>query len=158
MEKIKTFFKWIASNKKSLISTIVGAAGAGLGVTAAWTIDAIPDILVSGFDIAPILYTVICVACFVLNELGICGKGFESVKAYIERKAAEKAAAEALAIEREAQRQLEAEQAELRAIELEARRQIEEDARNAEKRDAEAARAELIARKKQEILARESKK
>lgn len=150
MEKIKAFFKWIASNKKSLAGTIVGAAGTGIGVTAAWAIDSLPTIMAGGFNIAPIVYTAVCVLCFALNELGICGKGFESVKTYLDRLANEQANKEARAIEAEAQKRIAAEEAEARAIELAAQEQIKAD----EERKKEAERNAKIERKKAELLAK----
>ena len=149
MEKVKAFFKWLVANKKSLSGTVVNALGTGLGVTAVWTIDSIPGIILNEFDIAPILYTVICAIGFALTELGICGKGFESIKDYVERKAVEKAEADAKAIEQAALKQIEADEAEAKAIEAAAKKQLLEE----EERAKEAARAELIEKKKAEILA-----
>lgn len=153
MENFKRFIKWIVANKKSLSGTIVGAIGAGAGVTAAWTIESIPNILVSDFNVAPILYTVVCVVAFILNELGICGKGFESVTAYIERREAEKAEAEAKAIEKEALKQIVASEEEAKKIQAEAEKQILADKQRAKEEE----RAKLIEQKKAEILANSNK-
>ena len=153
MEKLKAFFKWIASNKKSLAGTIVGATGTGIGVTAAWVIDSLPDIMVGDFNIAPIVYTVMCAICFTLNEIGICGKGFESVKTYLDRLANEKANKEAKAIEAEAQKRIAKEEAEAKAIELAAQEQIKAD----EERKKAAELNAKIERKKAEILAKSRK-
>lgn len=157
MKKLKAFFKWIASNKKSLAGTIVGAAGAGIGVTAAWTIDSLPSIMAGNFNIAPIIYTVVCVICFTLNELGVCGKGFESIKTYLERKAQEKEAKDAKSIEVEAQKRAAAEaaaaEAEAKAIELAAQEAIKAD----EERKREQERNAKIEAKKREILAKTRK-
>ena len=154
MGKLKSFFKWIVSNKKSLAGTIVNAAGTGLGVTAVWTLESLPVILIDGFNVAPIIYTVVFAGCFVLNELGICGKGFESVKVFIERKQREKDEAETKAIEAEAQKQLAAAEAEAKAIELAAKEQIKAE----EERKKEAERTAKIERKKAELLAQMSKR
>ena len=153
MKKIKTFLQWIFANKKSLGSTVVGAATAGLGIASSWTWSDLPKILVSGFNIAPIIFTVVCLACFILNQLGICGKGFESIKTYLERKANEKAEAETKAIEKEAQKELEAEKAkakaEAKAVEEEAKKQAEAE----EKAKKEAEFSAKVKAKKDEILA-----
>ena len=153
MESFKNFFKWIGANKKSLSGTIVGALSSGLGITASWTIESLPDIFIRDFNVAPILYTAICVIAFILNELGICGKGFESVKTYLERKVAEKAEAEERAIEKEALKQIVASEEEAKKIQQEAERQILAD----QQRAKEEERAKLIEQKKAEILANGNK-
>lgn len=143
MDKVKAFFKWLFANKKSLSGTIVGAAGAGLGITAAWTLESLPVILLNGFNIAPILYTLAFVVGFVLNELGISGKGFESVKTYIERKLIEQEKAEQAALEKKALASIEADKAAKAAIEQKAKDQIKADQE-----------AKLIQQKKAELLAK----
>lgn len=153
MEKFKAFFKWIACNKKSLTSTVIGAAGAGLGITAVWTVETLPIIMLNGVNATPYLYTAVLVICFMLNELGICGKGFESIKTFVERKLREEAEAEAKAIETAAQKQIEAAEAEAKAIEAEAQKQIKAD----EERKKEAERNAKIERKKAELLANAKK-
>ena len=156
MEKIKTFFKWLFANKKSLGSTVVGALATGTGIVSSWTIDALPQIMVSGFNIAPIIYTVICLVCFILNELGICGKGFETIKTYLERVTTEKAKAEAKAIEKAAQKELKAEkakaEAEAKAVEAEAQKQLEAD----KKAQKEAEFTAKVQAKKDEIKAQDN--
>lgn len=141
MEKIKVFFSWIFANKKSLGSTIVSAVMAGAGITASWTISDLPQIMIGTFNIAPILFTLICVVCFVLNELGISGKGFEAISKYAARKEQE-------SIEKEAQAQIKAEKAEKLAIEKAAKAQIEAD----EKAKIDAEKAAKIEAKKAELL------
>jgi hypothetical protein len=104
--KVKEFFKWLFANKKSLIGTIVGAVGAGAGITASWKISSLPIIAIKGYNIAPIVYTVICIFAFILNELGICGKGFEKVADYFARTDLIKAQKEEKAILKEAKKEL----------------------------------------------------
>lgn len=106
MSKVKEFFKWLFANKKSLIGTIVGAVGAGAGITASWKISSLPIIAIKGYNIAPIVYTVICIFAFILNELGICGKGFEKVADYLARTDLIKAQKEEKAILKEAKKEL----------------------------------------------------
>lgn len=153
MENFKKLISWIVANKKSLTGTVIGAIGAGAGVTAAWTLESIPEILIRDFNFAPILYTVVCVVAFIFNELGICGKGFESITAYIERREAEKAEAEAKAIEKEALKQIVASEEEAKKIQAEAEKQILADKQKAKEEE----RAKLIEQKKAEILANSNK-
>lgn len=106
MSKIKQFFKWIFANKKTLVGTTINGIGTGLGITASWTIDKLPQIEVKGFNIAPIIYTIVCLIAFVLNELGVCGKGFESVQAFFARREEEVAIKTEKALVKEAQREI----------------------------------------------------
>ena len=152
MEKLKEIFKWIFANKKSLSSTVVNAVISGAGITASWAISDLPQIMVAEFNIAPILYTAIFAVCFILNELGICGKGFEAVQQFVDRKEQEK-------LEKEAHAQIKADEAEKMAIEKAAQAQLkaEEKALQAqikaeEKAKAESEYAAKIEAKKAEIL------
>lgn len=106
MSKIKEFFAWIFANKKTLIGTIVGGTGTGLGITASWTLDSLPQVMVKGFNIAPIIYTIVCLIAFALNEIGVCGKGFESVQVFLARCESESAIREEKALIKEAQREI----------------------------------------------------
>ena len=114
MDKLKVIAKWIVANKKSLLGTFGNAVVAGGGIATSWAVDGLPEILVKGFNIAPIIYTVVCLIVFALTEIGVCGKGFECIAGYAERKAAEaKAKEEAKAkAEEEAKAKAEAEAAE----------------------------------------------
>ena len=155
MEKIKAVLKWILANKKSLSSTVVNAVGAGAGITASWTVEALPQIMFNSFNIAPILYTVVFAICFILNEFGICGKGFETVSAYIDRKQEEAKQTAQHEVEIAAKKQLKAEQkaeaAEQKAIEMAAKKQLEAEKKAAE----EAVFSEKVQALKDEIKAKD---
>lgn len=110
MSKIKKFFTWLFANKKSLLGTLVGAVGATAGIAASWTIESLPTIMVKDFNAAPIIYTAVCVILFILNELGVSGKGFESIKTFFERIEQVKLAKEEKAIVKEAKKELVVEQ------------------------------------------------
>ncbi len=159
MSKIKKFFTWIFANKKSLIGTLVGAVGAGLGITASWTIESLPTLMVKDFNIAPIVYTLGFVVCFILNEIGVCGKGFEKIKTFFERIAQLKEEKEAKEILREAERELLAEEKKANQTQVEQERarakadaeaeaQAEQEKAEREHREkVEAAKAKLKAEK-----------
>lgn len=83
---MKKFIKWIYANKISLSATISNAVAASVGITASWAIDSLPSLIVDGVNIAPIIYTVICLITFVATELGITGRGFESVITFLANK------------------------------------------------------------------------
>ena len=110
MSKVKQFFTWLFANKKSLLGTAVGAVGAGAGITASWKIDSLPAIVIKGYNAAPIIYTVICVIAFILNELGVCGKGFEKIAEYFSRMEVIKQEKEEKAILKEAEKEILAEE------------------------------------------------
>ena len=88
-----------------------------------------------------------------LNQLGICGKGFETIKTYLTRKEAEEAEAEAKVIEKNAKKQLKAEakaaKAEEKIIAEAAKKQLETE----EKAKKEAEFSAKVQAKKDEILA-----
>ena len=91
---LKSFGLWIYSNKKSLAGTLAGIAA---GVTTAIAVNAelisfLPTLFVFGFNITPYLAGLII---FGLTELGVTGKGFETIKGFLKRIAEEKAKKEA---------------------------------------------------------------
>lgn len=109
MSKVKKFFTWIRANKKSLIGTI-GALVTSIATayaTYGGYIDFLPTLVLFGLDITAILVGVIC---FVLVELGVTGKGFETIQAFFDRKKVEDAEKEQKAIVKEAQKELKAEE------------------------------------------------
>lgn len=83
---MKKFIKWIYANKISLSATISNAVTASVGITASWTIDSLPSLIMDGVNIAPIIYTAICLITFVATEFGITGRGFESVITFLANK------------------------------------------------------------------------
>ena len=91
---LKTACLWIYSNKKSLAGTLAGIAA---GVTTAIAVNAelisfLPILVVFGLNITPYLAGLII---FGLTELGVSGKGFETIKNFLKRVAEEKTAKEA---------------------------------------------------------------
>ena len=78
MNKIKTFFTWIFANKKTLLG-IGSSAVAVLSGTGVIDVNALPELLISGFNLTPVLYYAV-LALF--SILGITGKGFETIKGF----------------------------------------------------------------------------
>lgn len=144
MEKLKEFFQWLFANKKSTLATIGNAGFAGIATAGIWSLDGIPPILVNGFDIAPIIYTIIVVGLAAVVELGICGKGFEQVKDFFARIAVSK---EAKAVAK-AEKQAKAEE-EKKAKAL-AKEQAEIDAKAIAELKAEKIRARVEELKREE--------
>lgn len=102
LEKIKKFFQWIWSNKKTLLG--IGASAVTV-VSGAGVIDvsSFPELLVGGFNITPLIYYALLA---VLVLIGVCGKGFESIKEFAERIGLIKKQKEEKAIIKEAEKEL----------------------------------------------------
>lgn len=105
MSKIKSFFTLIWANKKSIIGTMGGLIS-GVSTAMATNTDAIlalPQLPIFGFNITPILAGVLV---FVGVEIGVVGKGFETIEKFFTRKEAEKAEKEQKALVKEAEKEL----------------------------------------------------
>lgn len=153
MTKVKKFFSWIWSNKKSLTGI---ASGAVLTLTGTGVIDvnALPELAVGGFNITPFIFAGVLL---VFALIGISGKGFESIKTYAERIAKENAEKQQKAIIKEAKAELKAEQK--LANQTQAQKEKEtakkeaEDKAKAEKEKADAEHKALVEQAKAKILA-----
>lgn len=106
VNKIKSFFQWLFTNKKTLCG-IASASVATLSGSGIIDISALPTLIVSGFNITPVIYYGLLL---VISLIGISGKGFESVKTFFERIDALKVEKQQKAIVKEAQKELKAEQ------------------------------------------------
>ena len=106
MGKVKQFFTWIWSNKKTLIGVTSGAV---LTLSGAEVIDvsALPELPIGGFNITPIIYYG---ALLILALVGVFGKGLEGIEEYANRIKQQKAEKEQKAIVKEAQAEIKAEQ------------------------------------------------
>lgn len=106
MTKIKKFFSWIWSNKKSLTGIASGAVMT-LSGTGVIDVSALPELAVGGFNITPVLFYGVLL---ILALVGVFGKGFEGIKEYADRIAKERADKEDKAIIKEAKAEIKAEQ------------------------------------------------
>lgn len=157
MSKIKTFFTWIWCNKKTLVGT-ASSAVLTLSGTGVIDVNAIAPLYIGGFNITPIVYYA-CLA--VLALIGIFGKGIESVETFFKRVGLIKEEKAQKAIEKEAQRELKAEQK--IANQTQAQKE-KEDAKklalekaNAEKAKADAEHKAKVEQAKAKILAEQKK-
>lgn len=157
MSKIKSFFSWIWSNKKSLTG-ITSSAVIALSGTGVIDVSTLPELPIGGFNITPILYygVLLVLAC-----VGVFGKGFESIKKYAERIAIEKAEKEEKAIIKEAKAELKAEQKlanQTQAEQEKAKAKADAEAKaKAEKEKAEAEHKALVEKAKTQIKIEEAK-
>lgn len=157
MSKIKEFFTWIWSNKKSLTG-IASSATIALSGTGIIDVSALPELPINGFNITPIIYYGVLL---VLALIGISGKGFESIKTYAERIAKEQAEKQELAIIKEAKAELKAEQKlanQTQAEQEKAKAKADAEAKaKAEKEKAEAEHKALVEKAKAQIKVDEAK-
>lgn len=167
VNKIKSFFKWVWANKKTLIGTI-GGVFSGIATAVATNSDAIlalPELLVFNFNITPILSGVLV---FAGVEIGVIGKGFELLSQWQKRKEAEaeekeiklatKTAKKEIANEEKLANQTQAEN-EKAEIKEAAARKAEEEKEKAEKafrEKVEAIKSDLKKAKKEESLKSET--
>ena len=89
MNFIVKCFKWINANKKSIVGT-VGALLTSVATayaTYGGYFDFLPKLMVGEFDFMALIVGVVC---FALVELGVTGKGFETIKAFGDRITARK--------------------------------------------------------------------
>ena len=157
MSKIKSFFTWIWSNKKTLLGTLSSVASAVVGVlsgTGVIDISALPELLIGSFNITPIIYYGILL---ILTLIGVFGKGFESIQEFAERIGLIKAEKEQEAIDKEAAAEIKAEekaasQTQAEKEKAEAKAQAEAEAQAA-KEQAEAEHRAKVEEAKARILA-----
>ena len=86
LAKIKDFGTWLFSNKKTL-SGIASGIVMTLSGTGVIDVNALPELAVGGFNITPILFYGVLL---IIALIGISGKGFETVKQFLERIAKQK--------------------------------------------------------------------
>ena len=160
---IKKFFQWIWANKKTLLGTITAfATSVATGyATYGGYFSFLPPLMWLGINWTAVL---VALAIFALLELGVTGKGFETIAAFFKRIADEKKAKEDEAITKEAEKAIKADEKAKEKAEKTAEKEAEKQAAKEEKAKAkaeakEAFKAELEAKKaEKERLAEEEKK
>lgn len=156
MSKIKKFFTWIWSNKKTLVG-VASASVTGLSGLGVIPVSNLPNLIVFGVNITPIIYY----ACLlVLTVIGVSGKGWEFIEQFASRISLIKAQKEQKSIEKEAKKELciaeklanqtQAEQEKANA------KKIAEEKAKAEKEKAEAEHRKKVDQAKAKILAEQN--
>lgn len=160
VSKIKKFFQWIFANKKTLIGTISAlvTSCATAYATYGGYFTFLPELVWLGIDWTTIL---VAVGSFIFLELGVTGKGFETIATFFNRKAQEDDEKQAKAILKEAKAELKAEQkqAELSQAEKEkadAKLLAEKEKADA-KAKAEAEHKAKVEQAKAQLLAEQNK-
>jgi hypothetical protein len=102
MNKFKKFFTWVWCNKKTLVAT-VSTAVAGLSATDIIPVSQLPELLVYGYNVTPIVYYA---ALAVLSLLGVFGVGIENIEDFFTRMCLIKEHKEEKAILKEAKKEI----------------------------------------------------
>lgn len=147
VEKVKKFFVWIWSNKKTLLGIGSGVLMVVSG-SGAIDVNSFPALLVGGFNITPIIYYVVL---GILSLIGVTGKGFETIQEFAERLGVIKAKKEEKQIEKEAKKELKAEEKNANQTQAEQEKAAAKAAAEA-KAKAEAEKAEAEHRAKVEAV------
>lgn len=158
MSKIANFFKWIWCNKKTLTGT-ASVAVITLSGTGVIDVSTLPELMVYGFNITPIVYYG-CLA--IISLLGVFGVGIESISEFAQRIGLIKDQKEQKAIEKEALKELKAEQKQANQTQAEQEKaQAKEEAKklaDAEKAKAEAEHKAKVEQAKAKLIAEQQKK
>lgn len=153
---VKTALRWIYANKKSICGTVFATfSGVISGITTnADLIAELPKLMFLDINWTAVI---IGILAFVGVEIGVIGKGFETIKEFSDRKKLEKEKKDAEKLEKQALKELNAENPEEKkdkeAIKLE--KQAQKEMKIAEK---EARKAEVKAKKEAEKQAKEEEK
>lgn len=155
MNFIKKVLNWVIANKKSLVGTVCAFATSVATAYATYggLFEFLPKLMIGGFDFMSVI---VGVGLFVLAELGVTGKGFESIAEFLKRSQEEKVKKAERAIIHQAKAEIrhEQKQANQTQAQLEKARAKEQlDAQiKAEKERIEAERKARVEIAKQEIL------
>lgn len=153
VEKIKTFFKWLYANKKTLIGTISTSVLVASG-TQIIDVSVLPELLVGPVNITSIIYYA---ALGILSLIGVFGKGPEEIKEFFERVGLIKAEKEQKAIDKVAEKEIATEEKNAKLTQAEKEKQeakaLEEQQKAEEKAKAEAEYKAKVAEAKARILA-----
>lgn len=136
MEKLKSFFSWLKSNKKTLsgwFTALASSVTAVLGGTGVIDVESIAPLYISEFNVTPVIYFGVL---FIVTIIGVKGKGLETTAEYNARKDVE-------AEERALKEVNEKAQKEANAVIKEAKAKIKLDKKNAKKQAKADEKAKL---------------
>ena len=149
MEKLKSFLDWVWANKKSLLGSVLAVIS---GVMTGIAINADFIQLFPALTFLGVNWTAVGIglAAFVGIELGVLGKGFETVKQYEERTAILKAEKEEKAILKQAKKEIKAEAKLANQTQADKEKAKEKEIADAERKaKVDAVKAKLIAEQNQ---------
>ena len=162
VKKIKEFFQWIWANKKTLLGTVTAVAtsiATGYATYGGY-FSFLPEINWLGINWMAVI---VALVIFALLELGVTGKGFETIAAFFKRIADEKKAKEENAAAKEAAKAIKAEEKakekEVKAAEKEAKALVKGEEKAKAKAEAKAElKAQLEAKEAEKARLAEEKK
>lgn len=145
VEKVKKFFSWVWSNKKTLLGSllaVVSGVMTGIAINADF-IQLFPALTFLGVNWTAVI---IGLLAFAGIELGVLGKGFETVDQYEKRMAVLKAEKEQKAIEKQAKKEIKAEEKLANQTQADKEKAKEKEIADAERKaKVEAVKAKILA-------------
>ena len=145
VEKVKKFFSWVWSNKKTLLGSllaVVSGVMTGIAINADF-IQLFPALTFLGVNWTAVI---IGLLAFAGIELGVLGKGFETVDQYEKRTAILKAEKEQKAIEKQAKKEIKAEEKLANQTQADKEKAKEKEIADAERKaKVEAVKAKILA-------------
>lgn len=145
MEKLKKFFSLVWSNKKTIIGSILAVVSGvmtGIAINADF-IQLFPALTFLGVNWTAVI---IGLLAFAGIELGVLGKGFETVDQYEKRTAVLKAKKEQKSIEKQAKKEIKAEEKLANQTQADKEKAKEKEIADAERKaKVEAVKAKILA-------------
>lgn len=145
VEKVKKFFSWVWSNKKTLLGSLLAVVSGVLTAIAtnADLIMDLPALTFLGINWTAVIFGVLV---FAGVEVGVVGKGFETIAQHQERTAVLKAKKEQKAIEKQAKKEIKAEEKLANQTQADKEKAKEKEIADAERKaKVEAVKAKILA-------------
>lgn len=151
VEKVKKIFSWVWSNKKTLLGSllaVVSGVMTGIAINADF-IQLFPALTFLGVNWTAVI---IGLLAFAGIELGVLGKGFETVDQYEKRMAVSKAEKEQKAIEKQAKKEIKAEEKLANQTQADKEKAKEKEIADAERKaKVEAVKAKILAKQQNKV-------
>lgn len=145
VEKMKKFLSWVWSNKKTLLGSLLAVVSGVLTAIAtnADLIMDLPALTFLGINWTAVIFGVLV---FAGVEVGVVGKGFETIAQYQERTAVLKSEKEQKAIEKQAKKEIKAEEKLANQTQADKEKAKEKEIADAERKaKVEAVKAKILA-------------
>ena len=145
VEKVKKFFSWVWSNKKTLLGSVLAVVSGVLTAIAtnADLIMDLPALTFLGINWTAVIFGVLV---FAGVEVGVVGKGFETIANYQNRVAVLKAEKEQKAIEKQAKKEIKTEEKLANQTQADKEKAKEKEIADAERKaKVEAVKAKILA-------------
>lgn len=147
MEKVKKLFSWVWANKKTLLGSLLAVVSGVLTAIAtnADLIMDLPALTFLGINWTAVIFGVLV---FAGVEVGVVGKGFETIADYKDRIAVAKAEKEEKAIEKQAKKEIKTEEKLANQTQADKEKAKEKEIADAERKaKVEAVKAKILAEK-----------